>query len=203
MNNRVGTRIKEAQFKMRAYLQDILYEGRNINQELIQRFARLHWVKNHENIIITGATGTGKSFLAQALGDHACRHQLRVQYYRIPELLAELQFGRETNLYFRVRKKIQQRDILILDDWGMAKLDTLAGHEIAEIIEDRLGCQSTIVVSQFPVQNWGHIFEDKTTADAVMDRLVHVAYTINLEGGSLRASRASSELRQYKENLLQ
>lgn len=202
-NNRVRSRIKEAKFKTKAYLKDILYEGRNLNKDLVQRFARLTWVQNHENIIITGATGTGKSFLAQALGDHACRHNLRVQYFRLPELLAELQFGRETNLYLRIRKKLQQRDILILDDWGMAKLDTLAGHEIAEIVEDRLGCKSTIVVSQFPTNTWDRIFEDKTTADAVMDRLIHVAYIINLEGNSLRANAASDELRQFKENLLQ
>lgn len=202
-NNRVRNRLKEAKFKTKACLKDILYEGRNLSKDLVQRLARLTWVQNHENMIITGATGTGKSFLAQALGDHACRHNLRVRYFRVPELLAELQFGRETNLYLKIRKSLQQRDILILDDWGMAKLDLLAGHEIAEIVEDRLDCKSTLVVSQFPTHTWDRIFEDKTTADAVMDRLIHVAYTINLEGNSLRANAASPELRQFKENLLQ
>lgn len=126
-----------------------------------------------------------------------------MQYYRLPDLLTELQFGRETNQYVQIRKRLQRRDILILDDWGMARLDTLAGHEVAAIIEDRLGSASTIVVSQFPVHTWDEIFEDKTTADAVMDRLVHLAYTINLEGGSLRANAASAKLRQFKDDLLQ
>jgi DNA replication protein DnaC len=125
------------------------------------------------------------------------------QYYRLPDLLNELYFKRQTDRYLRMRQALQRRNLLILDDWGMATLDVLAGHEIAQIVEDRLGNRSTIVISQFPVNTWDRIFEDKTTADAVMDRLVHVAYTIELQGPSLRARAASRELQEYKEAMLE
>lgn len=202
--NRIKSRIKEARFKDQAYLHELLYtQERNLSKDLIQRFATHRWIDNHENIIITGATGTGKSYLAQALGDHACRHEYRVQYYRLPDLLNELYFKRQTDRYLRMRQALQRRNLLILDDWGMAALDMLAGHEIAQIVEDRLGKSSTIVISQFPVNTWDQIFEDKTTADAVMDRLIHVAYTIDLHGPSLRANAASQELKEYKEAMLE
>ncbi len=203
INNRVYRAIKEAKFKDRAELHDIIYnKDRNLNRDLIQRFATHRWIQNHENIIITGATGTGKSYLAQALGVHACRHGYKAQYYRLPDLLNELRFSKQNDSYLRIKNKIKRRDILILDDWGLATLDLLSGHEIAEIIEDRLGITSTIVVSQFPIGNWDTIFQDKTTADAVMDRLIHVAYLIELEGPSLRKNAASKELLDYKESML-
>lgn len=203
-DNRILSRVKEAKFKDQAHLHELIYtQDRNLSKDLVQRFATHRWIDNHENIIITGATGTGKSYLAQALGDHACRHGYRVQYYRLPDLLNELYFKRQTDRYLRMRQALQRRNLLILDDWGMATLDVLAGHEIAQIVEDRLGNRSTIVISQFPVNTWDRIFEDKTTADAVMDRLVHVAYTIELQGPSLRARAASRELQEYKEAMLE
>jgi len=202
-NNRIQRYIKEAKFKQTAYMHDIIYQGRNINPDMMQRFANLHWLKNHENIILTGATGTGKSFLAQALGHMACQNNYRAFYCRVPELLNELQFTKQANIYLNFRKRIKNRHVLILDDWGMAPLNRLAGREIGEIIEDRLGEKSTIVVSQFPVDTWHQIFEDQTTADAIMDRLIHVAYVINLEGDSLRATSASKELLDFKKNMVE
>jgi len=203
-NNRIKSRIKEAKFKDQAHVHELLYtHDRNLSKDLIERFATHRWIDNHENIIITGATGTGKSYLAQALGNHACRHEYRVQYYRVPELLDELHFGRQTDRYLRIRQGLQRRDLLILDDWGMATLDMLSGHEIAQIIEDRLGKHSTVVISQFPVHTWDQIFEDKTTADAIMDRLIHVAYTIELRGPSLRAKAASQELQEFRKAMLE
>jgi DNA replication protein DnaC len=199
LNNRVNRHLKEAKFKERAFLHEIIYNPeRNLNKDLIERLSHNTWIKNHENIIITGATGTGKSYLAQALGDHAIRHGYRARYYRLPELLAELKFGKEVETYLTIRRQLQRIDILILDDWGLAQLDIIQGHEIAEIIEDRLKTKSTIVVSQFPVRTWDQIFKDKTTADAVMDRLVHFAYPIELKGPSLRKTAVSEELKEYK-----
>lgn len=203
MNNRVKRRITEAKFKQPAQLSDIIYDHeRNLNKDFIARLSTHQWIKNHENIVITGATGTGKSFLAQALGNDACRHDYRVRYYRLGELLSDLKFGKDANIYNKIRGKLQRQDILILDDWGLAELDIPSGYEISEIIEDRLHTSSTIVVSQFPIDTWDRIFEDKTTADAVMDRLISMAYTIDLKGPSLRSKAASPELREYKESMI-
>ena len=203
-NNGVKRRIKEAKFKQTAHLSDIIYgHDRNLNKDLITRLSGHQWIKKHENIVITGATGTGKSFLAQALGDDACRHGYRVRYYRLGELLSDLKFGKDADLYKSIRAKLQRHDILILDDWGLAELNIPSGYEISEIIEDRIHARSTIVVSQFPLETWDRIFEDKTTADAVMDRLISVAYTINLKGPSLRSEAASPELREYRESMIE
>lgn len=204
MNNRILRHIKEANFKERAMLHEITYgPERNLDRSFIERLATHRWIKNHENIIITGATGTGKSYLAQALGDHACRQGFTVKYYRLPDLVNELSFGRKIGKYQVVRRNLARKDILILDDWGMATLDVIAGHEIAELIEDRLKKKSTIVVSQFPIETWDKIFEDKTTADAVMDRLVHIAYPIRLKGASLRKEAASEDLKAYRQTMVE
>lgn len=203
LNNRIRLRVKEAGFKEQARLSEILYTPeRNLSRDLVERFAQLRWIKNHENIIITGATGTGKSYLAQALGDHACRHGFRVRYYRLPDLLSELSISKQVNRYRQFRRTLAKTDVLILDDWGMAVLDKLSGHELTEIVEDRLHSKSIIVISQFPVSTWDRVFEDKTTADAVMDRLVHVAYPIELDGPSLRQQAASDELKEYKSGMV-
>lgn len=204
INNRTKQRIKEATFKEAAALHRLSFAPeRTLNRDLIDRLATHRWIKNHENIVITGATGTGKSYLAQALGDHACRHGFFVKYFRLPALLNELRFGKQVNRYSTLRQSLKRKDVLILDDWGMATLDVLSGHEIAEIIDDRLNLKSTIVVSQFPIDTWDKIFQDKTTADAVMDRLIHIAYPIELKGPSLRKEAASDELRAYKDAMLE
>lgn len=203
INNRIKRHIKDASFSEVAGLHRLSFAPeRNLSRDLIDRLATHRWIKNHENIVITGATGTGKSYLAQALGDHACRHGFVVKYFRLPTLLNELRFGKQVNQYATLRQSLRRKDVLILDDWGMATLDVLSGHEIAEIIDDRLQQKSTIVVSQFPVDTWDKIFQDKTTADAVMDRLIHVAYPIELKGPSLRKESASDELRAYKDAML-
>lgn len=203
-NNRINRHIKEAGFKEQALLHDITFEPvRRLSRELVDRLATHQWIEKHENIILTGATGTGKSYLAQALGDHACRAGYRVQYYRVPDLVNALRFGKQIDGYAKLRRALNRRDVLILDDWGLAVLDTLSGHEIAEIVEDRLNKLSTIVVSQYDVGVWDKIFEDKTTADAVMDRLVHRAYPIRLEGPSKRQMNISDDLLAYKETMVE
>jgi DNA replication protein DnaC len=204
VNGRIKRRLREAAFKESATLHEVVFTPeRNLNRDLLERLATHRWIKNHENIVITGATGTGKSYLAQALGDHACRHNFRVRYYRLPELLTELRFGKQVNRYLNIRNRLKNIDVLILDDWGMATLDVQAGHELAEIVEDRLGQRSTIVVSQFPISTWDKIFQDKTTADAVMDRLIHVAYPIELKGPSMRKQAASDDLKAYREAMIE
>ncbi len=202
LNRRINYRLKQAGFKQKALLSEIIFNSeRNLSKEFVERLASHNYLKNKENIIITGATGTGKSYLAQALGDHACRFSYRVLYYRLPDLLLELNYGKELNTYRRLRKKIKNAHLLILDDWGLAELDMLSGREIGEIIEDRLNVASTIVVSQYPVGTWDKIFRDKTTADAVMDRLIHRAYLVELKGPSLRAMGISEDLQKYKSML--
>ena len=204
MNNRVKNRLRNAHFKQTARLSDLDYASeRQLNRDFVDRLATNQWIKNHENLVITGATGTGKSFLAQALGDHACRYDYKVCYYRLPELLSELKFGKDADIYNQVRQKLQRQDVLILDDWGLAMLDVPSGYEIAELVEDRLHKRSTIVVSQYPIAAWDRIFQDKTTADTVMDRLISLAYPIELKGPSLRDNAASQELRAYKQAMVE
>ncbi len=201
-NSRIDRLIKQAGFKERAELSAIIYKPeRNLDRQQVAQLALNQWIERHENLIITGPTGCGKSYLAQALGVNACRTGLRVSYYRIPGLLTELNLGRHEGNYRTVRRQLQRQDLLILDDWGMAQLDRLSGHEILEILEDRFRERSTIVISQFPIQLWNDSFEDPTTADAIFDRLVSIAYRIELGGPSLRKEAASRELIDFNSRL--
>lgn len=114
-----------------------------------------------------------------------------------------MRFGKQIGTYLKIRKQLQRIDLLVLDDWGLATLDSGTGYEIADLVEDRMGRLSTIVVSQFPITAWDQIFEDKTTADAVMDRLIHRAYPIELKGPSLRKEGRSAELAHYQNQLVE
>ena len=137
-------------------------------------------------MLITGPTGVGKSFVACALGQKACREDYRTQYFRLPRLLQELSIARVDGRYGRVLTTLARTELLIIDDWGLQPLDEQGRHDLLEILEDRYNARSTIVTSQLPVSNWHEAIGDPTLADAILDRLVHNAYQINLKGESMR-----------------
>jgi transposase len=145
----------------------------------------------HDNLILCGPTGVGKSWLASALGHKACRDNRSVLYQRFPKLFADLALARGDGRYARILRALGGVQLLILDDWGLEPLDAAARHDLLEILEERYGRRSTIITSQIPVDKWHDLIGDPTYADAILDRIVHNAHRINLTGHSLRRSRAS------------
>src|SRR5262249_27144323 len=148
------------------------------------------WIARHQDLLITGKTGTGKSWLACALGHKACRDNRSVLYYRVPRLLDVLALARGDGSYPRLLKSLARVELLVLDDWGLAPLTSQQGRDLLDIVDDRHGRRSTIVTSQVPVEHWHEPIADPTIADAVLDRLVHTSHRLELEGPPLRTPKA-------------
>jgi len=190
--NRKNCRIKQylraAKLKYRnAFLEDIEYiASRNLNRSQIATLAKNQWIEQHHNIIIEGATGTGKTYLACALAHNAIVGGYSAYYARISKLMSEVKLVRADGSYLSFLKKLTKIRVLILDDFGVAPMDTRDAQELLEIIEDRVGSGSTIITSQLPVEDWHDYLSNGTVADAVLDRLVHNAYRLNLEGDTMR-----------------
>ncbi len=148
------------------------------------------WVSQHLNVLITGPTGAGKSFLACALAQKACREGFTAAYHRLPRLLSDLGMAKADGRYSKLLTNLARIDVLVLDDWGVHPLGDAQRRDLLEIMEDRYGCRSTIVTSQLPVDTWHGAIGDATLADALLDRLVHNAYQLKLKGESRRKSNA-------------
>ena len=161
----------------------------------VQKLAEGSWIDTHDNLILCGPTGIGKSWLAAALGHKACRDNRSVLYQHIPKLLADLALARGDGRYARLLRSLAGAQLLILDDWGLQPLEAGSRHDLLEILEERYGRRSTIVTSQIPVDKWHALIGDPTSADAILDRLVHNAHRIDLAGDSLRRRRAISAVR--------
>lgn len=164
-------------------------ESRNLDMSIIQQLAEGFYLSNAQNVLITGPTGTGKSFLATALGRAACGLNKRVRYSNAARLAAELKHAKTQGNLIRELKKLEKTDLLILDDFGLQPLDSTARSLIMDIMEDRHELKSTMVVGQVPVSSWHEVIGDLTMADALMDRWVHGAYQIELTGESLRKNK--------------
>ena len=149
---------------------------RGLDRALFQALAVGQWIDGHDNLILCGPTGVGKSWLACALGHKACRDNRSVLYQRIPKLFADLALARGDGRYARILRGLAGVQLLILDDWGLEPLDAGARHDLYEILEERYGRRSTILTSQIPVDKWHAVIGDPTYADAILDRLVHNAY---------------------------
>ncbi len=150
------------------------------------RLAGCDFIRKKENIIITGATGAGKSYLASALGHQACSAGFKVLYYNIAKLFTKLKMLKADATDIKEKEKIEKHDLLILDDFGLQRLDTENRLNLMEIIEDRHGRKSTIITSQLPVNQWHEVIAEPTIADAILDRIVHTAHRIELKGSSMR-----------------
>jgi len=187
-NNRIKKRLKDANLRFSgATLADIDYRpSRKLDRAYIARLSDLDWVKEARNMILTGCTGTGKTWLACAFGSYACFMGFRVAFYRVNRLLNEMSVAAGSGGMDKLLAKLKKADILILDDWGLAMLNPLEGRFLLEVFEDRYGERSTIFAAQSPVTKWHGLFEDSTVADAVLDRVTHNAHRIELHGPSLR-----------------
>jgi DNA replication protein DnaC len=190
-NRRLSSRLRRARLKHNAALEDIDYRHpRGLDKSLIQSLAACRWVTEHLNILITGPTGVGKTWLACALAQKACREGHTALYLRLPRLLQEMAIAKGDGRYPKLLTALARTDVLVLDDWGLAKLAGEQRRDLLEILEDRYGARSTLATSQLPVEKWHELIGDPTLADAILDRLVHNAYKINLKGGSMRKRKA-------------
>ena len=186
-NRKIERLTKSAKFRYSAVMENIDYEtSRNLDKNQVQRFASCEFIKKKENILITGSTGVGKSYLASAMGHQACSQGFRVMYFNANKLFTMLKTSKADGSYVKQINRLERQDLLILDDFGLKALDTLNRHSYMEIIEDRHGKRSTIIASQLPVEAWHEIIGEQTIADAILDRLVHSAHRINIKGELMR-----------------
>ncbi len=186
-SKRLLTRLKFANLRQNATIEDLNTKAaRGLDKALFAKLATGEWVARRQDLLITGKTGTGKSWLACALGHKACRDDRSVLYHRVPRLLDALALARGDGRYARLLKSLARVELLILDDWGLAPLTSQQGRDLLEIVDDRHGRASTIVTSQLPVDHWHELIIDPTIADAVLDRLVHTAHRLTLDGETLR-----------------
>ena len=191
-NRRLTSRLRRAKLRHNAALEDIDYQNpRGLDKGLIQSLAACQWAKEHLNILITGPTGVGKTWLACALAQKACREGYTAQYVRLTRLLRELMIAKGDGRYPKLLANLAKVDVLILDDWGLMKLSAENRRDLLEVLEDRHGIRSTIATSQLPIDEWHAVIGDPTLADAILDRLVHNAHKINLKGESMRKIRSS------------
>jgi DNA replication protein DnaC len=190
-NRALAARLHQAQLKMAATLEDIDYRHpRGLKRAQIEQLRASQWVAQHHNCLITGPTGCGKTYLACALAHQACRDGYRVCYYYAPKLFRELQNAQADGSLLKLLKKLARAGLIVIDDFGVAAVAGKQYRDLLEILDDRHGTGSTLITSQFPVDQWHGVINDATVADAILDRLVHNAYRLDLKGESIRKTRA-------------
>lgn len=186
-NRRMTRLLRLAKLREQACFEDIDYRHpRGLQKSQFAPLAACNWVRKAQNICLSGPTGTGKTFLACALGHAACRQGLSVRYWRLPRLFETLRIAHGDGSYARLLTSMAKTDLLILDDWGLQKPATQERNDLLEVLEDRYGKRATLVTSQLPVKNWHAYLGEPTVADAILDRLVHNAHKIQLTGDSMR-----------------
>jgi DNA replication protein DnaC len=184
---RFDARIKVARMRYQARVEDVDYRAhRGLDRALFLKLSSNDWIRKHRNCAITGPAGVGKSWLACALGDKACREDFSVAYHRMPRLFSTLALAHGDGRYAKLLRALSRVDLLILDDWGPEVLNNEQRRDLLEIVEDRYNARSLLITSQIPVKQWYDIIGNSTLADAILDRIVHNAYRIELSGDSLR-----------------
>jgi DNA replication protein DnaC len=191
--------LSQAKLKINACIEDVDFRTpRGLQKSVILQLASCDWIKNAHNVIVTGPTGAGKTYLACALANRACRMGFSAFYIRIPKLFHELAMAKADGSYSKTMKKLTRSKVLVLDDLGLAPMSAQERRDLLEVVEDRHGLASTIVAAQLPIEHWHDNIQDPAIADAVLDRLVHNAYKINLKGESMRKLR--SNLTKHKDS---
>ena len=186
-NRKLARLLKGARFRYGASFEEIDFTlNRNIDKNQLLRLSSCQWVESHQDCILVGPTGAGKSFIASALGHQACMYGFKVGYYPSSKLFAHLKLSRADGSYLKELAKIQKLDVIIIDDFGLEPLDAQNRLTLLEILEDRHGRRSSVFVSQLPLSSWHEVIGDPTIADAICDRIIHNAHRIELKGDSVR-----------------
>ena len=187
-NVKLARNLRESKLKQaNACVEELDCTGsRGLERAIVRQLATCEWVRQHQNLVITGPTGTGKTYTACALAHQACRQGFRALYRRSPRLFDELTLARADGSYGRVLDRIAKVDVLVIDDWGISALASASRQDLLEVIDDRTGTRSTVLTSQLPVSAWHDHIGDPTVADAVCDRLLHRAHRLELRGPSRR-----------------
>jgi len=184
------TKLQNAKFKIPACIEDLDYSAeRGLRRDQIEQLASSDWVKYHQHVIITGPTGTGKTFLACALGTKACRDGYRARYFMTSKFFRRLSAAHADGSFMRFLNKLAKTELLVIDDWGMETLDENQHRDLLEILDDRQSIGSVLITSQFPVTLWHDTIGNPTIADAILDRLIHNAHKIELKGESMRKKK--------------
>lgn len=189
---RIDRLLKSAKLKVQASLEDIDYDGgRGIDKRQIASLLGCDWIQRGQNLILTGPTGAGKTWLACAFGHEAVRRGNVVAYYRLPRLLEDIEIARHDGSLPKLRAQLLKTRLLILDDWGVAKMSARGRQDLLEVIDDRVGSQSVLITAQMPVSEWYAYIDEPTIADAILDRIVHAAHKVELKGESMRKKKKS------------
>ena len=193
-DHRLKRLLRGAKLRLPACVEDIDYQQpRGLDRSVLHALAGAGYLRGHQNVLVEGPTGVGKTFTACALANAACRQGFSARYYRLPRLISELTTARGDGSYPRLLSSLLRVDLLVLDDWGLATLGPGDGRELLEVIEDRSQTKSTLIASQLPVDDWHAAIGDPTVADAILDRLVHNAHRITMKGESMRKVKRSQD----------
>ncbi len=189
-NKKINRHLRQAKFRYTAGIEELNFTAeRGLDKTQILRLADGSFIQNKENVLITGATGVGKSYLASALGHQACQMGYKVLYYNTQKLFPRMKMLKADGSYDREIAKIERHDLLILDDFGLVPMDNTARMILLEIIEDRHARKATIISSQLPIAKWYEVIGESTVADAILDRMIHTAHRVELKGASLRKKK--------------
>jgi DNA replication protein DnaC len=191
-DRRLRRLLQEARLRDDASIEDVDFRApRGLDRSVLMRLASCEWIRQHQVVLVVGPTGVGKTYLACALGQAACRRGLSTRYFRMGRLLSELALARADGSYAKLLTRLAKTDLLILDDWGLAPLADVERRDLLEVLEDRYGRRATLITSQLPIEHWHEYLASPTLADAILDRVVHGAHKLILKGGSMRKVEAA------------